>query len=584
MSLTKVTQSMILGGQVSVLDYGADPTGIVDSTIAIQAAIDAAALTGNVVYLPQGFYKVSKSGANNYCLNVAKTTANPAIGQTTFVGAGNSGTPSDLTASTNYGATLYVASPAANVPILSINASRGMVIQNVNFKGNGGASVANSMAIELVDANINVDIYHCSFDGFESGVKITGSANNDTVTIEQCNFGEIVYCVLNTGTESYQIRMVRNIAYTQCNWLFKSVADGSGNIMAGVKLIQNMAVVKSGLVWLSSPGVTANTRDIVVIDQNVMEATTGNEPVIFLSDSVAAVNGLGLVVTNNIFNTGDVAAVYSSTYRYLKFRGKGPFKFDNNKITGVRQVFEIATYGNSQPAAAASLANNYFTNRPIIRYDASTSYPCILESNNYWDNECSQAIGGGSVATAFAGFPGVKQEGKTIAFGYSPLLSTLTLRSGSKYSVSSTGGTVTDVFCRTSGTWGTLAGVSATLTSGDSSATFTVSGADRLKIYGGCFISIGAATGLEVADVIGSTIYLVNTYAGATQTNQTVNFFSTGFVRQTCENATTFPSAGTWFVGDLTWNISAVSGGTPGWVCTTAGTSGGTWKAMANLA
>ena len=583
MSLTKVSYSMIQGGSVNIVDYGADPTGVADSTTAIQAAINAAALTGNAVYLPQGFYKVSKSGANNYCLTLAKTTANPAIGQTTFIGAGNSGTPNDLTSSTNYGATLYVDSPAANVPIFSINASRGVVIQGVNFKGSGGASVANSMAIELVDANINVDIYHCSFSGFESGVKITGSANNDTVTIEQCNFGEIVYCVLNTGTESYQIRMVRNLAYTECDWLFKSVADGSGNLMAGAKLIQNMAVVKSGLVWLSSPGITANTRDIVVIDQNVMEATTGNEPVIFLSDSVSAVNGLGLVVTNNIFNTGDVAAVYSSSYRYLKFRGKGPFKFDNNKITGVRQVFEIATYGNSQPTAAASFSNNYFTNRPIIRYDSSTEYPTILEANNYWDNECSQAIGGGSVATAFAGFPGVKENGKTIAFNYAPLLSTLTLRAGSKYSINSSGGTVTEAFCRVSGTWGTLSGVSATLNSGDNFATITVSGADRLKIYGGCFITIGAATGLEVADVIGSTIYLVNTYSGGTQTNQTVDFFNTGFVRQVSENATAVPTTGTWFIGDLTWNVAATSGGTPGWVCTAAGTPG-TWKAMANLA
>lgn len=43
------------------------------------------------------------------------------------------------------------------------------------------------------------------------------------------------------------------------------------------------------------------------------------------------------------------------------------------------------------------------------------------------------------------------------------------------------------------------------------------------------------------------------------------------------------PTAGTWAVGDTVWNSVPVSGGTPGWVCTTAGTPG-TWKAMANLA
>jgi hypothetical protein len=582
MSLTKVTQAMILGGVESVLDYGADPTGATDSTTAIQAAINAASLNGNAVYLPVGFYKVSKQGANNYCLNLAVPTVSP-WRQITLIGVGNSGTPYELTNTENYGSTLFVNSPAADVPILSILGSRGNIIRDINLKGNGGKAIADTMAIELVDSNANMIISNCSFDGFETGVKVTGSLNNEAVTIEQCNFWTIKYCVLNEGNESYQIRMVRNNAYTECDWLFKSVANGLGEIMADAKLVQNMAVVKQGLVWLSSPGLTANTRGVLVIDQNTMESSTGNDPVVFYTDSVSPVNGLSLIITKNVFNTADTAAVYSPSYRFIKYRGKGSFKFDDNKISGPRQVFEIATYGNSTPVAAASFSNNYFTNRPIIRYDASTAYPTILEANNYWDNECSQSIGGGSVATVFPGFPGVKENGKTLSFLYTPLFSTLTLRAGSKYSINSSGGTVTEAFCRVSGTWGTLSGVSATLTNGDTFATITVAGADRLKIYGGCFISIGAATGLEVADVIGSIIYLVDPYVGATQTNQTVDFFNTGYVRQVCENASAAPTTGTWFVGDLTWNVAPVAGGTPGWVCTAAGVPG-TWKAMANIA
>lgn len=45
MPLTKVTQSMIAGRTVSVLDYGADPTGQTDSTAAFNAAIAAASQT-----------------------------------------------------------------------------------------------------------------------------------------------------------------------------------------------------------------------------------------------------------------------------------------------------------------------------------------------------------------------------------------------------------------------------------------------------------------------------------------------------------------------------------------------------------
>ena len=47
--------------------------------------------------------------------------------------------------------------------------------------------------------------------------------------------------------------------------------------------------------------------------------------------------------------------------------------------------------------------------------------------------------------------------------------------------------------------------------------------------------------------------------------------------------ATAAPSTGTWARGDVCHNSEPSAGGTPGWVCTEAG-SPGTWKAMANLA
>jgi hypothetical protein len=57
MSLTKVSYAMINGEYVNVLDFGADPTGVADSTTAIQAAIDS--VPGGTVYVPAGTYKTS---------------------------------------------------------------------------------------------------------------------------------------------------------------------------------------------------------------------------------------------------------------------------------------------------------------------------------------------------------------------------------------------------------------------------------------------------------------------------------------------------------------------------------------------
>lgn len=55
MTLTKVTYSMIQGAPKSALDYGADATGVADSTTALQAMFDA----GGVVMIPSGDYKIT---------------------------------------------------------------------------------------------------------------------------------------------------------------------------------------------------------------------------------------------------------------------------------------------------------------------------------------------------------------------------------------------------------------------------------------------------------------------------------------------------------------------------------------------
>lgn len=73
MALTKVSYSMIAGAEINVVDYGADPTGVIDSTIAIQTALDTittytvanqsveneARAVAKRIYFPAGQYKIS---------------------------------------------------------------------------------------------------------------------------------------------------------------------------------------------------------------------------------------------------------------------------------------------------------------------------------------------------------------------------------------------------------------------------------------------------------------------------------------------------------------------------------------------
>lgn len=59
MSLTKVSYSMIQGAWVNVLDYGADNSGLTDSSSAFNAAIAALPSSGGTVYVPSGQYALN---------------------------------------------------------------------------------------------------------------------------------------------------------------------------------------------------------------------------------------------------------------------------------------------------------------------------------------------------------------------------------------------------------------------------------------------------------------------------------------------------------------------------------------------
>jgi len=176
MALTKVTYSMIAGQYVNALDYGADSTGATDSTVALQAAIDAA--QGRVVYVPAGTYRVTDTLAYDSAATFGFTSPGLKI-----VGDGMTKT--------------FFDHRAANKPLFTLDsgthggsytAAMGAVLSE--FAITNTSSTAGTVGIEVLNA-YEVKIDHLYIKGMTShGIELKNGAFADDgwnmVAIKQC--------------------------------------------------------------------------------------------------------------------------------------------------------------------------------------------------------------------------------------------------------------------------------------------------------------------------------------------------------------------------------------------------------------
>lgn len=167
-AVTRTVQTKLREYWVSVTDFGADPTGINDSTSAIQAAMDAIAVTGGTLYIPPGTYLIGAGAIN------AETT-------TTSIRV------------LAYGATLQ-RMPTTNSYTM-FRYRRNMVIEGLKLKGyiasgTGWADVvpANSFGFRSSDTQgangvlfIGCEAESLPYDGFYNG------ATDGVITLVNCS-------------------------------------------------------------------------------------------------------------------------------------------------------------------------------------------------------------------------------------------------------------------------------------------------------------------------------------------------------------------------------------------------------------
>lgn len=166
MSLTKATYSMIEGAPVNVLDYGADPTGVANSSAAFAAAV----ATGKSVFVPAGVYKASFDLGNSQVL----------FGE---------GSKNQTFIKPPAGATYVVRIDASSTPKQHCQI-RDLRVYNPD-------NVANCVGVLFNGADVNdINDWHCltnvTFDGFDRGVEVLGRqiwSSYYNVEITGCRIG-----------------------------------------------------------------------------------------------------------------------------------------------------------------------------------------------------------------------------------------------------------------------------------------------------------------------------------------------------------------------------------------------------------
>jgi hypothetical protein len=301
MTLTKATFSMIDGAPVNVLDYGADPTGVADSTAAIQAALDAA----NSVYFPEGTYSVVSvnlnanqtiygDGASSIILQAASATPTVLTNGLLYADSGALGTYIENITIKNIQVKGRVDTLGFNefLHLISLNGVSNAIIENCSvtgFRGDGiyiGTSADGTQA----RANKNVKINGCTIDG----------VNNDNRQGVSVIVGEDISITNNTFVNCTRSNMPGAIDFEpngSSSWIVIKNCVVTGNTFNNCG--GNVATI--GFFMTGSDGYTVKPSGITVANNTETNSVGGGTHGFFFlrMGSTGANTPVNAVVTGN---------------------------------------------------------------------------------------------------------------------------------------------------------------------------------------------------------------------------------------------------------------------------------------------
>lgn len=585
MSLTKVSYSMIAGATANIVDFGADATGVADSTAAFQAAVDSGAKS---IFIPPGTFKITApidipTNQGSEAVHIFGAGKQQSILQAsgTFKTIINIGDNVDQTIRGRY-ENFCVSGTGATVQ----HGIYGARVEEHTFFGiwaKGFTVAAISTGYGYVNNFIDCECSYNTGNGLELNVDLGLGGGNNACWISGCllfsNDGWGLKATSGYGVWvdgcTIEFNKVGGIFFRGISG-FRICSYFESNATVGYRPTDPDYQIKSDIVLNGSSSDLALSDAFpcdggVIEGCNLMDGTAGRTSFVYNGGAD------NLVIkgchSTNINTTPLYAETYVPQYKgnTVSIENCGTF---TNLISQLRPVAEVnntkaafisvdgpSVYSGFQTLTYSeqNFAEQDFNIWSLIAGGSSTTFRRNTNAALAFGNKpvweiASAAAGASDIygftvpASSFAEY-----TGKLMWFGIWVYIS-----NANAYAVPYCNQQLFNNNPTSTGSWQFIAVTFPWPSSGDVVCGVYKAGSNTGSVYVAAPMLV--PVGLNVQEALGTIQPIDKNWYGSAA-----------------------PTTGSWNRGDVVWNSAPSAGGVPGWVCTTAGTPG-TWKAMANVA
>jgi parallel beta-helix repeat protein len=366
----------------NVLRYGADATGILDSTVAIQAAIDVAAAEGGCgqVYFPAGKFTICAT------INLRSNVTLVGAGYTTVLNGGAASIIFQATGISQFG------------------------IENCRISGTGPGVRETTYGVFICHASAGGRFYRVRFDAMYIGIGADSGASppSSCIDIDFCQFENIGLNALGINSSGSNYRITNN-HFRHCGLLGTTSLIGAAMELRGIQ----DSLVSGNIIRdcaYSSAGAVDGIRLEYQIENNQQVrrvSLTGNVITNVSGYGIRIQFGIDCNICGNVLIGGPNCSdgiVLLSDSKMATGKGTSGIFINGNSFSGWSRSAGVAILGTetANPVKGCTITGNSFSGGGYGVH-ADFCQDCVIAGNTIRESSGQGIYHGGGINTAIYG-------------------------------------------------------------------------------------------------------------------------------------------------------------------------------------